>query len=276
MMIFDIVTIKQGVRFLRLENKVAIITGGSNGIGKGVAEVFLKEGAVVVIADVDQDEGLKIVGSLNPEGDKIYFLKTDVSSEESVKQLMHYVSETFGGLDILVNNAAINYRKSVHETSLEEWNQLMGINLTGPFLCSKYAIPVMQKRDTSSIINMVSWHAETTITRLAAYASAKGGLTALTRQMALDYGKDQIRVNAVGPSTVETPMLKKTFDSLENPDEAFNESLAFNPMGRFGTVEDIAKTCLFLASDDSAYISGQTIMVDGGQINKVSRPLSFD
>src|SRR5699024_5832067 len=136
--------------------------------------------------------------------------------------------------------------------------------------CSKYAIPEMQKQDSASIINIVSWHAETTITRLAAYASAKGGLTALTRQMALDYGKDQIRVNAVGPSTVETPMLEKTFANLDNPEEAMEQSLAFNPMGRFG------KACLFFASDDSAVVSGQTMMVDGGQINKVSRPISFD
>lgn len=261
---------------MRLKDKVAVVTGGSNGIGKGIAKLFSEEGAVVVIADVDQDEGLNTVRTLNPEGDKVYFFKTDVGNEESVKQLMHYTAETFGRLDVLVNNAAVNYRKAVHETSLEEWNQLMGVNLTGPFLCSKYAIPEMQKQEASSIINMVSWHAETTITRLAAYASAKGGLTALTRQMALDYGKYQIRVNAVGPSTVETPMLEKTFASLENPEEAFKQSLEFNPMGRFGTVEDIAKTCLFLASDDSKYISGQTIMVDGGQINKVSRPISFD
>ena len=134
----------------------------------------------------------------------------------------------------------------------------------------------MQKQDSASIINIVSWHAETTITRLAAYASAKGGLTALTRQMALDYGKDQIRVNAVGPSTVETPMLEKTFANLDNPEEAMEQSLAFNPMGRFGKVDDIAKACLFFASDDSAFVSGQTMMVDGGQINKVSRPISFD
>src|SRR5699024_11939947 len=107
--------------------------------------------------------------------------------------------------------------------SLEEWNSLLNVNLTGAFLCSKYAIPEMQKQDSASIINIVSWHAETTITRLAAYASAKGGLTALTRQMALDYGKDQIRVNAVGPSTVETPMLEKTFANLDNPEEAMEQ-----------------------------------------------------
>lgn len=259
---------------MRLENKVAIVTGGSQSIGRGIVELFTREGAKVVIADIDVEAGNQTIDALNDKN--IRFHKTDVSDEADVKSLIEYTINEFGKIDILVNNAAINFRKAVHETSLEEWNNLMGINLTGPFLCSKYAIPEMQKQETSSIINMVSWHAETTITRLAAYASAKGGLTALTRQMALDYGQYQIRVNAVGPSSVDTPLLHKTFASLENPEKSFEESLAFNPMGRVGTVDDIAKACLFLASDDSTYVSGQTILVDGGQSNKVARPIEFD
>lgn len=261
---------------MRLKNKVAIVTGGSNGIGQGVAELFAHEGAKIVIADIDSEAGKNTVKSFNDKGLDVLFYKTDVSNEADVKNLIDYTVNEYGKLDVLVNNAGINFRKSVHDTSLEEWNNLMGINLTGPFLCSKYAIPEMQKQDTSSIINMVSWHAETTITRLAAYASAKGGLTALTRQMALDYGKDQIRVNAVGPGSVDTPLLQQTFASLENPEKSFKESLDFNPMGRVGTVEDIAKACLFLASDDSTYVSGQTILVDGGQSNKIARPIDFD
>lgn len=261
---------------MRLENKVAIITGGSQGIGRGVAEVFAQEGAKVVIADIDSDAGIQTLNDLKDKDLNIQFHKTDVSDETDVKNLIEFTIKEYGQLDILVNNAGINIRKSVHDTTLEEWNNLMSINLTGPFLCSKYAIPEMKKQDTASIINMASWHADTTITRLAAYASAKGGLTALTRQMALDYGKDQIRVNAVSPSSVDTPLLQSTFSSLENPEKSFNESLAFNPMGRVGTIEDIAKTCLFLASDDSTYVSGQTITVDGGQSNKIARPIDFD
>lgn len=261
---------------MRLENKVAVVTGGSQGIGRGVVKVFAEEGAKVIIADIDTEAGEKTVKEFTDKNLNVRFHKTDVSNEDDVKSLIEYTINEFGKLDVLVNNAAINIRKAVHETSLEEWNNLMGINLTGPFLCSKYAIPEMQKQNTSSIINMASWHAETTITRLAAYASAKGGLTALTRQMALDYGQNQIRVNAVGPSSVDTPLLHKTFASLEDPEKSFEESLAFNPMGRVGTVDDIAKTCLFLASDDSTYVSGQTILVDGGQSNKVARPIEFD
>lgn len=261
---------------MRLENKVAVVTGGGQGIGRGVVKVFAEEGAKVVIADIDAEAGESTMQNFKDQHHDVRFYQTDVSNEEDVKNLIDYTIGEFGQLDILVNNAAINIRKAVHETTLEEWDNLMGINLTGPFLCSKHAIPEMQKQDTSSIINMVSWHAETTITRLAAYASAKGGLTALTRQMALDYGQHQIRVNAVGPSSVDTPLLQKTFASLENPEKSFEDSLAFNPMGRVGTVDDIAKACLFLASDDSTYVSGQTILVDGGQSNKIARPIDFD
>lgn len=117
---------------------------------------------------------------------------------------------------------------------------------------------------------------KTTVTRIAAYKSAKGGINALTRQMALDYGKDQIRVNAVGPGSVDTPLLDKMFENLDNPEEGLRQSEKFNPMKCIGKVEDIAKTCLFLASDDFTYVSGQTIMVDGGQVNKVARPIMFD
>lgn len=261
---------------MKLEHKVAIVTGGSQAIGHGVAKMFAEEGAKVVIADIDAVAGQKTVKEFTDKNLDVRFHETDVSDEEHVKSLIDYTINEFGRLDVLVNNAAINFRKAVHETSLEEWNNLMGVNLTGPFLCSKYAIPEMQKQETSSIINMSSWHAETTITRLAAYASSKGGLTALTRQMALDYGNSQIRVNAVGPSSVDTPLLHKTFASLENPEKSLEESLAFNPMGRIGTVDDIAKACLFLASDDSTYVSGQTILIDGGQSNKVARPIEFD
>lgn len=261
---------------MRLKNKVAIVTGGSQGIGRGIVKLFAEEGAKVVIADVDRETGEQAEIEFTNEKLQVSFHKTDVGNEDDVRHLMKFTAGKFGSIDILVNNAAVNYRKAVHETTLEEWNHLMNVNLTGAFLCSKYAIPEMQKQKGASIINIVSWHAETTITRLAAYASAKGGLTALTRQMALDYGKDQIRVNAVGPSTVETPMLEKTFASLDDPKEAMEQSLAFNPMGRFGKVDDIAKACLFFASDDSSFVSGQTMMVDGGQINKVSRPISFD
>ncbi|MFB4162160.1 SDR family NAD(P)-dependent oxidoreductase [Geomicrobium sp. JSM 1781026] len=261
---------------MRLEGKVAVITGAGQGIGAGIARTFGKEGARIVIAEVNEEAGRDTVQELQNDGVDAIVLQTDVGDEESVQALMKRAVSEYGKIDILVNNAAINIRKSVTDTSLEEWQNVMNVNLNGPFLCSKYAIPEMQRSGGGSIINIASWHAEKTITRLAAYASAKGGLTALTRQMALDYGKDEIRVNAVGPSTVDTPLLQNTFASLEDPEGAFRDTLKFQPMGRIGTVEDIANACLFLASDESTYVSGQTIMVDGGAINKIARPIEFD
>lgn len=257
---------------MRLRNKVAIITGGSQGIGEGIARTFSREGAKVVIADVNVEKGQALAKELADA----HFIKADVSSEEQVRQLVEETTATFGGVDILINNAAVTVRKSVEETSFEEWQQILGVNLTGAFLCSKYAIPEMKQRSGGAIVNIASWHAEKTITRLAAYAASKGGLTALTRQMSLDLGPHNIRVNAVCPSTVDTPLLEKTFASLEDPEAAFKQTLEFQPFGRIGTVDDIANACLFMVSDEATYVSGQTLMVDGAAINKLARPLMFD
>jgi hypothetical protein len=261
---------------MRLKDKVAIITGGSQGIGEGIARTFGRNGAKVVIADINQELGSQVIEKLKEEDIKGLFVKTDVSQEEDVKAMVKAAAGHFGGIDILINNAAVNVRKSVVETSFEEWQKVIGVNLTGAFLCSKYSIPEMEKRGGGAIVNIASWHAEKTITRLAAYAASKGGMTALTRQMSLDCGPLNIRVNAVCPSTVDTPLLQQTFANLEDPDAAFEETLKFQPMGRIGTVDDIANACLFMCSDEASYISGQTLMVDGAAINKIARPLMFD
>lgn len=261
---------------MRLQNKVAIITGASQGIGEGITRTFAREGARVIVADVNKELGEQLVRELTEATIEAHFVEADVSNEDHVRSLIAKTVETYGGVDILVNNAAVTVRKSVEDTSLEEWQQILGVNLTGAFLCSKYAIPEMKKRGGGAIVNIASWHAEKTITRLAAYAASKGGLTALTRQMSLDLYSHNIRVNAVCPSTVDTPLLEKTFASLENPEEAFNQTLEFQPFGRIGTVDDIANACLFMVSDEASYVSGQTLMVDGAAINKIARPLMFD
>ncbi|WYP26323.1 SDR family oxidoreductase [Alkalihalobacillus sp. FSL W8-0930] len=261
---------------MRLQDKVAIITGASQGIGEGITRTFAREGARVIVADVNKELGEQLVRELTEATIEAHFVEADVSNEDHVRSLIAKTVETYGGVDILVNNAAVTVRKSVEDTSLEEWQQILGVNLTGAFLCSKYAIPEMKKRGGGAIVNIASWHAEKTITRLAAYAASKGGLTALTRQMSLDLGPHNIRVNAVCPSTVDTPLLEKTFASLENPEEAFNQTLEFQPFGRIGTVDDIANACLFMVSDEASYVSGQTLMVDGAAINKIARPLMFD
>ncbi|MGG3574648.1 glucose 1-dehydrogenase [Bacillus gobiensis] len=261
---------------MRLKEKVAIVTGGGQGIGAGIAEIFGKEGAKIVLADVNEETGRQKTDELKTAGVEAIFVKTDVSDENQVQDLIQTAIEEFGGIDILINNAAVTVRKSAVDTTYAEWQKVIGVNLTGAFLCSKYSIPEIEKRGGGAIVNIASWHAEKTITRLAAYSASKGGLTALTRQMALDCGPLNIRVNAVCPSTVDTPLLRQTFASLEDPEEGFRQTLEFQPFGRIGTVEDIANACLFMVSNEAAYVSGQTLMVDGAAINKIARPLMFD
>jgi NAD(P)-dependent dehydrogenase (short-subunit alcohol dehydrogenase family) len=261
---------------MRLKDKVSIITGGSQGIGEVIAKVFGEQGSKVVVADVNEEAGNKVVDQLINENIDAIFVETDVSNEEQVKHLIQMTVDKYGYLDTLINNAAINTRKSAMDTPLDEWQNIINVNLTGTFLCSKYAVPEIAKRGGGAIVNVASWHAYKTITRLAAYAASKGGMTALTRQMALDCGPMNIRVNAVCPSTVDTPMLQQTFSSLPNPEDAYKQALEFQPLGRIGTSEDIANACLYLASDESTYVSGHSLMVDGATYVKVARPLMFD
>ncbi|GAK02506.1 LOW QUALITY PROTEIN: 3-oxoacyl-[acyl-carrier protein] reductase [Geomicrobium sp. JCM 19037] len=258
---------------MRLEGKVAVITGAGQGIGAGIARTFGKEGARIVIAEVNEEAGRDTVQELQNDGVDAIVLQTDVGDEESVQALMKRAVSEYGKIDILVNNAAINIRKSVTDTSLEEWQNVMNVNLNGPFLCSKYAIPEMQRSGGGSIINIASWHAEKTITRLAAYASAKGGLTASLVRWRLITGKMKFVMR------LDRALIRRYYrihlhlwKTLKGRFVTHN----FNPMGRIGTVEDIANACLFLASDESTYVSGQTIMVDGGAINKIARPIEFD
>lgn len=261
---------------MRLKDKVAIITGGSQGIGEGIAKKLGEHGAKIIIADINEETGATALEALTSAGIESIFVKTDVSNEESVIHMIQNAVQQFGGIDILINNAAVVLRKSAVDTSFDEWQKVIGVNLTGAFLCSKYAIPEIEKRGGGAIVNIASWHAEKTITRLAAYAASKGGMTALTRQMSLDCGPLNIRVNAVCPSTVDTPMLQHTFAGLDDPEAAFKQTLAFQPLGRIGTIEDIANACLFMVSDEASYVSGQTLMVDGAAIAKIARPLMFD
>ena len=271
-----ILTNRERMVQMRFKNKVSIVTGGSQGIGEEIVRKLGEDGSKVVIADINEEKGQAAIDRMQSNDIDAAFIKTDVSEEESVKNLIHETVKKYGGLDILVNNAARTLRKSAEDTSFEEWKGVLGVNLNGAFLCSKYAVPEMRKRGSGAIVNIASWHADKTITRFAAYASSKGGMTALTRQMSLDCGKDSIRVNAVLPSTVDTPMLYETMKSTPDPEEAWKQTMDFQPMGRIASAEDIANAALFLASEEAGYISGHSLRVDGGTYVKVARPLMFD
>lgn len=251
---------------LKFFRKVAVITGGGSGIGAATARAFGLEGAKVVVGDLDEKSGQETVNQIIAEGGEAIFVKTDVSNEEDINRLFQKVEKEYGHVDILFANAGIGQVKAVGEISLAEWNQVIGINLTGVMLSGKYAVQSMLKNGGGVIINTASVLGLVGGQGTAAYNAAKGGVVLLTRNMALDYAKKGIRVNAVCPGYVDTPLIHKHVASLpEKEGKAMYDGLvSMHPLGRLATAEEVAKAVLFLASDDASFITGHALTVDGG------------
>jgi NAD(P)-dependent dehydrogenase (short-subunit alcohol dehydrogenase family) len=248
---------------MRLKDKVAVVTGGGAGLGRAVALRFAREGARVVVAEVNPSSGQAVAKEIEQAGGKALFIPTDVSDENQVKALADSTVREYGRLDILHNNAAVlSHQRDAraHEVSTEVWDWTMAVNLRGAWLCCKYAIPPMLERKAGSIIMLASPTGMLGFPRITAYSASKGGIFALTRAMAADYARDNIRVNAIVPGTMDTPMNK---DYLGNP-ETRAHAIAAAPLGRLGKPDDIASLALFLASDESAYCTGGIYMADGG------------
>jgi NAD(P)-dependent dehydrogenase (short-subunit alcohol dehydrogenase family) len=249
---------------MRLKDKIAIVTGAGVGIGRAIAQRFAKEGAKVVIAEIDAAQGRSSAEALASEGGDAFFVPTDVSKEEQVKAMVDAALARFGRIDILCNNAAIllfHEEARAHELSNETWDRTMAVNLRGYWLTAKYVIPKMLAQSAGSIIHVASPTGLFAFARLTAYSTSKGGVVALTRAMAADYAKDGIRVNAIVPGTIDTPMNAP----LLSDSEAREHSKTRNLLGRLGTPQDLAGIALFLASEDSAYCTGGLFTVDGGQ-----------
>ncbi len=248
---------------MRLKDRVAIVTGAGKGIGWGIAKVFAQEGAKVVVVDWDEEAGKKTAEEINRSGGEALFVKCDVSNEEQVKAMIQKAVERFGRIDVLVNNAGVGVYKSVLDASSADWDHCLAVNLKGVFLCSKYAIPHMQAVGKGAIVNISSVHSHATVNGVAPYAASKGGITALTRNMAIDYGPT-IRVNAIAPGWVLTPLIQSIFNSYPDPAEQQRQVEQRQVMKRIGRPEDIGYAAAFLASDEASFITGTQLFVDGG------------
>lgn len=250
----------------RLENKVALITGSGQGIGRAAALLFAREGAVVVVTDVNSAAGERAAADIAGEGGKAWFQEADVSRREDVERLMAGVRQRFGGLHVLYNNASVYWPGKdgrITEIAEEHWDRVIAINLRSIYLCCRFGIPVMLKSGGGSIINTASSAGVTGIPGCDAYTATKGATIALTRSLAVEYRPSGIRVNCIAPAGIRTPMLSQS--NLE--DSTFDERRFLRlrtPSRRYGTPEEVASTALFLASEESSYINGAVIVADGG------------
>lgn len=252
-----------------LVDAVAIVTGAGRGIGKGIAECLAAEGAKVIIATIDPAEGKETAESICKSGGFAYFIETDVEDEESIIRMVDETIREFGKIDVLVNNAGITIFKPIEEASIEDWNKVINIDLRGSFLCSKYVVPHMKKNRKGSIIHISSNHAIATLPNSEMYAAAKGGLNAMTRSMALSLGEWGIRVNAICPGFTDTPHYQAWLDSYPNRSGAAEEVVRLHPVGRICKPEDIGKLVVYLAGEDSAMMTGEQIVIDGGVTAKL-------
>lgn len=248
----------------RLQDRVALITGGGQGIGKAIARHFLKEGARVVIAEVDAEAGGETERELTPFGE-IRFLATDVADERAVENSVSRTLTAFGGLDILVNNAAIAANKPLADLTLAEWNRVLAVNLTGAMLCARYAASHLA-RQQGCIINIASTRALMSEPHTEAYSASKGGLVALTHALAISLGPG-VRVNCIEPGWIEVSDWKKS-SSRQKP-QLTAEDHAQHPAGRVGRPEDIAALAAFLASEEAGFITGACFVADGGMTRKM-------
>lgn len=245
---------------MRLEGKVAFISGGARGMGAVEARMFTKEGAQVVIGDTLEEEGKRTEAEINESGGQCVFVTLDVTDENACQDAVAATVSRFGKLDILVNNAGIARINNVEDTTSEEWDLVMDVNAKGVFLGTKAAIPELQKAGGGSIVN-ISSIAGLTGGRTSSYAASKGAVRLLTKSTAIQYASDGIRCNSVHPGVIETPM---TTPIMLNTHEGRESSAARHPIGRVGQPEDIAYGVLFLASDESSFMTGSELVIDGG------------
>ncbi|MGH8516836.1 MAG: SDR family NAD(P)-dependent oxidoreductase [Panacagrimonas sp.] len=252
----------------RLQGKVAIVTGGASGIGEATCLMFVREGAKVVIVDIQVDKGMSLVAQVarNGDGAAVEFFRCDMASHADIKSLFAHVEARHGRLDVLVNNAAVESPLPEVDTSEEMYDHIMDVNVKGVFLATKYAVPLMKRGGGGSIINISSAYGIIGSPGFAAYHASKGAVRLLTKSTAVTHAKDGIRANSIHPGAIDTPLLREAIDT--NPDPALFERTvaAGQPIGRLGKPEEIAYGCLYLASDESTFCIGAELCIDGGMV----------
>lgn len=248
---------------MRLKDKVMVVTGGASGIGQATALLCAHEGAKVIIMDITEADGIETERKLREQGGDGGFIRADVTREPDWTRVMDFVQDRYGRLDVLFNNAGSNLIKPVTEITEQEWDNLLALNLKGVFLGVKHAIPLMLKKGAGSIINTSSTFGLIGNPNMAAYCASKGGVIALTRQLALDYGKHNIRVNCICPGLTMTPRIKRYAEQGITRTESM---IAQVPLGRLADPLEIARVVLFLASDDASYVNGAVQVIDGGRL----------
>ncbi len=252
---------------MRLVGKIALITGSASGIGKGSALLFAQEGATVIVNDLDMVKGEATVKEITQAGGKAVFIQADVTDPGSVQAMVTEIIEQFGQVDVLFNNAGISGVGALHEVEPDVWDRVMNVNIRGVYLPSKYVLPHMMERKSGSIINMSSCVAEIGLAKRASYSATKGAVLALTKSMQVDYAPYHIRVNALLPGTILTPFVENYLkNSYEDPDTAIGSIKKRQLSGELGRPEDVAFAALFLASDESKFMMGSPLYIDGGVV----------
>ena len=251
---------------MRLEGKVALITGGTSGIGSATAIRFAAEGASVAITGRNAERGAQVVKDIIANGGDALFIRSDVRLSTDCRQAVDQTLERFGKVDILFNNAGVFHPKSIPDCTEEEWDETIDSSLKGAFLMSKYVLPSMIENGGGSIIHTSSGWGILGGDKAAAYCAAKGGLIIMAKAMAIDHGPDGVRVNCVCPGDVLTPMLPADAEKRGMSWDEYAKGAANRPLGRIGTAEDIANAVLYLASDESSFVTGESLVVDGGGV----------